>query len=321
MQCFLAVFSLFAASPTMTPLPTILFFCIAAFLTMSTVQARDYPRLENGRVDIKALMANLTLEQKVGQMLQLDINIFLKGFDNAQDISTIDPSKLESLLQSTNFGSILNSPYAAAYPFGSGLNVSQWQDIITTVQKAATSSGSQIPVLFGIDSIHGATYVYGATLFPQQINLAATFNPDLVEQVGAISAKDTRTAGLPWSFSPVLGIATQPSWPRVFETFGEDPFLASTMATAIINGYQGSPANISAENKVAACFKHFIGYSSPVDGHDVSPTPIPDRALHEYYVPSFQAAIDAGAATGMESYTEIDGVPNVASKKILRDVS
>lgn len=162
-------------------------------------------------------------------------------------------------------------------------------------------------------------------IFPQQIALAATFNPSLATAVGRVTARDTRAAGVPWLFAPILGIATQPLWPRVYETFGEDPLLVSRMGSELVKGIQASMAGGEDEDdgeplRAAACMKHFLGYSHPSSGHDRSPSRIPEQELFEMYLPPFQAAVEAGVASAMESYNELNGSPVVASRRYLVDV-
>lgn len=165
----------------------------------------------------------------------------------------------------------------------------------------------------------------GAVLFPQQIALAATFNPKLAGEAGRIAARDSRAAAVPWLFSPILGLATQPLWPRVYETFGEDPHLASEMGAALIKGIQssqewGGNADDGEPLRAAACMKHFVGYSHPTSGHDRSPSRIPEQELLEVYLPPFQAAVKAGVSSAMESYNELNGTPVASSRRYLIDV-
>lgn len=162
-------------------------------------------------------------------------------------------------------------------------------------------------------------------MFPQQIALAATFNPALAEKAGRVAARDTRAAAVPWLFSPILGLSTQPLWARTYETFGEDPFLASQMGSELIRGIQASmPGGQDADDgeplKAAACMKHFLGYSHPSSGHDRSPSRIPEQELLEMYLAPFEAAVDAGVASAMESYNELNGVPVASSRRYLVDI-
>ena len=243
--------------------------------------------IESTNSSIETMIQNMSVEQKVGQMTQINIDVISKGEVYKLDVPhEIDSAKLEIALNKYYVGSILN---AAGYPFSR----EHWKNIITTVQKKAVSEGSKIPVIYGIDAIHGANYTVGATLFPQQIALAATWNPPLVEQAASITAYDVSASGIPWNFSPVLDLARQPLWGRYYETFGEDVHLAKTMGKAFVKGYQGDDPKHP--QKVAACLKHYVGYSFPLSGKDRTPTWIPDRMLKEYFLPTFKTAIDEGA--------------------------
>ncbi len=179
--------------------------------------ARDYSQ------KIDAVLRRMTLEEKVGQMTQLAIGMIAKGRD--QEIQ-VDQAKLDKAIVRYGVGSILNVAEQA-------LTVDKWHEIINQIQSTATKKTRLgIPVIYGIDSIHGANYVQGATLFPQEIGMAATWNPELMKRGSEIAAMETRAAGIPWSFSPVLDIGRQPLWPRFYETFGEDPYLAKVMGVA-----------------------------------------------------------------------------------------
>ncbi|KAG0332119.1 hypothetical protein BG000_010311 [Podila horticola] len=178
--------------------------------------------------------------------------------------------------------------------------------------------GSFLDTPTNLDSVHGANYVDGAALFPQQIGLAATFNTSIAYESGRITAKDTRAAGIPWVFAPILDIAVHKLWPRVYETFGEDPHLAAEMGSAVIKGLQGNYKED--RTRVAACMKHFIGYSASRSGQDKASAWIPDNYLMDYFVPSFQAAVDAGVATAMETYIDVNGQPVVGSHFYLTEL-
>ncbi|MGB9179942.1 MAG: glycoside hydrolase family 3 N-terminal domain-containing protein, partial [Pyrinomonadaceae bacterium] len=173
------------------------------------------PARDNRR-RVMALLARMTLEEKVGQMTQLQIGMVSTGRD--QEIQ-IDPAKLEKAIGKYGVGSILNVADQA-------LTVDRWHEMIRQIQEASQKTRLKIPVIYGIDSIHGANYVQNSTLFPQEIGMAATWNPELMQRGAEISGAETRAAGIPWSFSPVLDIGRQPLWPRFWETFGEDPYLA-----------------------------------------------------------------------------------------------
>jgi beta-glucosidase len=189
-----------------------------------------------------------------------------------------------------------------------------WSSLLSKSSKTRL----QIPVLYGIDSIHGASYVMGATLFPQQLGLASTWNRDLAHRMGEVSAYETKAAGMPWAFSPVLDLGRNPVWPRLWETFGEDVYLAGELGSATVRGMQGD--DIGHAHKVAACLKHFLGYGVPLSGRDRTPAYIPERQLREYHVPPFAKALAAGAATIMINSGEINGIPVHADPAILIDL-
>lgn len=254
------------------------------------------------------LLAKMTLEEKVGQMTQLEISMVSTGRN--QEIR-LDPAKLEKAVVKYGVGSILNVADQA-------LTLERWHETIRGIQDAAKRTRLGVPVLYGIDTIHGANYVQGATLFPQPLAMAATWNPELMMRGSEVAAVETRAAGIPWTFSPVLDIGRQPLWPRLWETYGEDPYLASVMGVAAMRGYEGT--DISSPERVAACLKHFLGYSLPLSGRDRTPALIPEIYLREYVLPPFKAAVDAGAHTVMINSGEINGVPVHASRFILTDI-
>jgi beta-glucosidase len=265
------------------------------------------PQRDNSQ-KIDALLKRMTLEEKVGQMTQLTTSMITNGQDkNIQ----IDPAKLDKAIMRYGVGSILNVADQA-------LTLDKWHDIIGQVQQAAKKTRLGIPVIYGIDSIHGANYVQGATLFPQEIGMAATWNPELMKRGTEIAAVETRAAGIPWSFSPVLDIGRQPLWPRFYETFGEDPYLAKVMGVAFVRGLQGS--DVGSQDHVAACLKHYIGYSFPLSGRDRTPAWIPENYLREYFLPTFDAAVKAGAHTVMINSAEINGIPGHINHHILTDI-
>jgi beta-glucosidase len=258
---------------------------------------------------IEALLKRMTLEEKVGQMTQLAIGMIAAGSD--QNIK-VDPAKLEKAVVKYGVGSILNVSDQA-------LTVDHWHEIIRQIQEAATKKTRLgIPVIYGIDSIHGANYVQGATLFPQEIGMAATFNPELMKRAAEITAAETRAAGIPWSFSPVLDLGRNPLWPRFWETFGEDPYLASVMGVAFTRGLEGT--DVASQTQVATSLKHYMGYSFPLTGRDRTPAWIPENYLREYFLPSFAAAIKANARTIMINSGEINGVPGHINRHLLNTI-
>ena len=262
--------------------------------------------------DIESLLESMSLEDQIGQMVQIDISVFMDGLG-------LNYSLLTEYFERYRIGSILNSPFSGGPIDGvSGWSAQEWRDEVHSMQTIAVSSGSKLPIIFGIDSIHGATFVANATFFPHQIGLAATFNRDIAVSVGQITSKDTRASGIPWVFSPVLGVSLHPLWSRFYETFGEDPYLVGEMGAALVEGYQRNTGDGGYPERLAACMKHFIAYSDPINGHDRSPVQLSDRSLKQLYASQFQAAVDAGVLTAMESYQEAGGVPMVSSRDYLK---
>jgi beta-glucosidase len=257
---------------------------------------------------VDSVMQKMSLTDKVGEMTQLAIDVVLEGGPNPK----IDEEKLKNILMENRVGSILNVS-------GHAYTLEEWHTIIRQIQEMAVNDKpTGIPVLYGIDSIHGANYTMGSTLFPQQIGLAATWNTDLVQEGARISAYETRASWIPWTFSPVLGIGKDPRWPRFWETFGEDVHLTTELGVAMTQGFEGE--DVSDPYRVASTAKHFLGYSLPKSGHDRTAAWIPERQLREQVLPSFEAAIDAGAHTVMINSGEINGVPVHASKELLTDM-
>ncbi|WP_422361995.1 glycoside hydrolase family 3 N-terminal domain-containing protein [Reichenbachiella sp.] len=251
------------------------------------------------------LMSKMSVEQKVGQMTQITLGKFHEGGQLKIDL-------LREAIIDKNVGSILNTN-------GSPLTVEQWHELLTVIQDIATKETVlQIPILYGIDAIHGTSYTKGSTLFPHNIGMAAARNTDLVAQSAKITGMEVRASGIRWNFDPTLGIGRQPLWSRFEETFGEDVYLTSTLGGSAINAYEEDGLkNITA---VASCMKHFIGYSTPQSGKDRTPAYIPDIQLREYYLPPFEAAVANGTSTVMINSGEVNGVPVHASKYYLQDI-
>jgi beta-glucosidase len=260
------------------------------------------------KLRVEALLARMTLEEKIGQMTNLVIDTITTGRD--QDIR-IDPAKLDKAILKYGVGSFQNVNNQA-------LPAEKWREIIGQIQETSQKTRLGIPNIYGIDSIHGANYVRGSTLFPQEIGMAATWNPALMQRAAEIAAAETRAAGIPWSFSPVLDVGRQPLWPRLWETFGEDTYLAQVMGVAFVRGLEGN--DVSSPTHVAACLKHYVGYSFPLSGRDRTPAWIPENYLREYFLPSFTAAVRAGAHTIMVNSGEVNGVPGHINRYLLTDV-
>lgn len=261
---------------------------------------------------VESLLSRMTLEEKVGQMNQVAIQVVSKTQGTTEQDHELDLDKLRKAIVEYHVGSILNV-------WDKAHTIEHWHEVITAIQDVAVNETRLgIPVIYGIDAIHGANYTVGATLFPQSINMAATWNRELVRREGEITALEMRASGIPWNFNPVLGLGRHPAWPRFWETYGESEYLASEMGAIYIAAQQGDDP--SAPDKVGTCAKHYLGYSFPLSGKDRTPAWIPDRMLRELFVPPFQAAIDAGALTVMVNSSEINGIPVHSSDYYLTEL-
>ncbi len=263
---------------------------------------------------VQALLAQMTLEEKIGQMTQIDVGVVTVM--NGQDVpEPFDMARLKDAIINHHIGSILNAP---STPNNKAQPIEKWRSMTQTIRTMAKQTRLKIPVIYGIDAIHGATYTQNSTLFPQAINMAATFNRDLSFKEGEIAAREVKASGIDWNFSPVMDIGRQPLWPRLWETYGEDVYLASNLGRAFIEGHQGD--NLSAADKVPTCLKHYVGYSFPLNGKDRTPAWIGERMLREYFLPSFEEGIKAGAPTIMVNSAEVDGIPGHANYQYLTTI-
>ncbi|CAF1096003.1 unnamed protein product [Adineta steineri] len=270
------------------------------------------PPLPSYDKQVNALLAQMTDEEKVGQMTQISIQLILKDSTKPWYEAEIDPIKLTTAIQDYKVGSIFN-----VIPTGA-LALDQWHDIIGKVQDEAHKTRLSIPVLYGIDSIHGANYIQNAVLFPHATGLAATFNTTLAREIGKISAHQTRAAGIPWAFFPQVDIGRQKLWPRLWETFGEDVKLVKDMGRAYTEGLQGD--NLTSNEHVGACLKCYVGYGLPLSGQDRTPAWISDRHMLEYFLPPFEESVRAGAVSVMVSSGEVNGIPGHANYHLLTEV-
>ena len=265
---------------------------------------------------VDSILSLMSLKEKIGQMTQINLTVIAKGPNkwSSNDTMEIDYEIAKKAIVNYGVGSVLNTVNNLAQ------TPKTWFENISDIQKfALDSTNIKVPVIYGIDAIHGATYTDGATMFPQQISTAATWNPVHAYNMATVCAYETRACGIPWNFSPVLDLGVDPRFPRQFETFGEDPFLVTEFGKAMIKGYQGEENKV-ANSKVAACMKHFTGYQATISGKDRTPAYIPDNVLFEYHIKSFKAAIDAGAKTVMINSGLINGIPVHSSYKILTEI-
>jgi beta-glucosidase len=286
-------------------------FIIAIVLFANSLLLSAQPKKTVNDIDRKvdSLIAQMTLEEKVGQMTEVTSDVVSTTTNGVHEI---DADKIKEAILKYHVGSILNVS-------GHAYDRKHWYEVISAIQAEAAKDRLKIPVIYGIDAIHGVTYTTGSTLFPQEIAMAATFNREIAYKAGTITAYETRASYIPWNYSPVLDLGKTPLWPRICETFGEDPYLIKTMGASIIHGYQGNDV-IADKYHVAACMKHYLGYGDPLSGKDRTPAWIPDRYMREYFLPPFAEAVKEGAKTVMINSGEINGVPIHASHYMLTDV-
>ena len=280
------------------------------------VHSQESTSLSKEEISSRAeeLLSQMTLEEKVGQMTQVTLDVIGEG-DNiysSYEPFNLDKQALTKAISQYKVGSFLNTANNRAR------TPEQWYKIINEIQQTnIRESRLDIPIIYGVDEIHGATYTVGATMFPQQIAQAASRNPELVEQGAAITAYETRASGISWNFSPVLDLGMDPRFSRMWESFGEDPYLISVLGVAMIDGYEGEDNNIGHPEHLASSLKHFLGYHAATSGKDRTPSYIPESALREYHLPPFKAAIDAGAHTIMINSGIINGIPVHANRELL----
>jgi len=259
---------------------------------------------------VEDLLKKMTLEEKVGQMTQVTLAVVAKGAWANED-GSLDPALLKKAVVDYKVGSLLNTTAHA-------LNVETWRKIITQIQDETKNTRLKIPIIYGLDAIHGQTYTLNSTLFPQNIAMAATRNPALVAAAAKVTAKELRASGVRWNFAPVLDIGRQPLWSRFPETYGEDVYIVKKMGAAGITAYEED--GLKSVTAVASCMKHYLGYSASRNGKDRTPIYLPEIELREYYLPQFREAVKAGSSTIMINSSEINGVPVHSSKYLLTDV-
>jgi len=258
------------------------------------------------RQKAETLLRQMTLDEKIGQMTQVTLGVVSTAADGV-----LDPVALKKAVGNYLVGSILNVTNHA-------LTVEQWRTVQTQIQDEAKLTRLKIPVIYGLDGIHGQTYTLDATLFPQNIGMAATRDPELAAAVTKVAAKELRASGVRWNFAPVLDCGRQPLWSRFAETYGEDVYIGETMGATVIKAYEED--GLKNPTAVASCMKHYIAYSDSRTGKDRTPIYLPEIEMREYYLPQFRAAIKAGASTLMVNSSEINGIPVHANTYLLTDV-
>lgn len=266
------------------------------------------PKIEK---QVEATLAKMTLDEKVGQMLELNLDVFgTADWSKAIPTWTLDEARLDTVIKKWKPGSFLNAPATYAG------TLEQWQYWIPTVQKLSMKYIG-IPTIYGLDNNHGVSYVLGGTLFPQPINLGASFNTELAKEMAEITAYESRAADCPWVYNPVTDLGRDPRWPRIWESFGEDAIVNSKMAVAEVLGYQGNDPNNIGKYNVAACTKHYMAYGAPWSGKDRTPAYLSEQLLREKYFEPFRAQIAAGSLSIMVNSSSINGEPVHASYKYL----
>ncbi|WP_055412533.1 glycoside hydrolase family 3 N-terminal domain-containing protein [Nonlabens sp. YIK11] len=287
-----------------------IFILIALVCNFSKSQTVTYSNAE-----IRSLIEKMTIEEKVGQMAQITLDVITKGKNEMESDEPLelDPALVKKAIVDYKIGSVLNTANNRAR------TRDKWHEVIGQLQQVAKEDTRlKIPILYGIDAIHGTTYTAGATFFPQQIGLAATWNPEIAKTAAEITAYETRASGIPWNFSPVLDLGRDPRFPRIWESFGEDPYLASVFGEKMVMGYEGNKSSTAIDKfHVSSCLKHFLGYSVPTNGKDRTPAIISNIQLEELHIPPFQRAIEAGASSIMINSGIINGVPVHANKELL----
>ena len=256
----------------------------------------------------KTAVNQLTLEEKIGQMMQLVTDLF--GTNDAQGVFHIDSAKADTLFSKYKIGSILNAPNTCAP------TAAQWEEIISDIQKLSMKHIG-IPCVFGLDQNHGSTYTQGGTLFPQNINVGATFNRDIARQCAEATAYETRAVSVPWTFCPTVDLGRDARWPRIWENFGEDCYLNAEMGRMQTLGFQGNDPKHIDQQHVAVSLKHYLGYGVPWSGKDRTPAYISPSDLREKHFAPFLAAIREGAASIMVNSASVNGMPVHANHELL----
>ena len=283
-----------------------IFMLAFAYTTSAKVPViKSDPKIE---AQVEQTLKKLTLEEKVGQMMELVTDLF--GANDKNGVFYIDEHKTDSILSRYKIGSILNAPNTCAP------TAKQWEKYISQIQKISMKRIG-IPCVFGLDQNHGSTYTQGGTLFPQNINVAATFNREIARRSAEATAYETRAVSIPWTYSPTVDLGRDARWPRIWENFGEDCYLSSEMGKAMVYGFQGEDPNNIDQYHIATSMKHFMGYGVPWTGKDRTPAYISPADLREKHFAPFLAGLQAGALTVMVNSASVNGMPMHANKDIL----
>jgi len=259
---------------------------------------------------VEKALGKLSLDEKIGQMCELTIDVIT---DTQKPEFTLNEEALRKVFEQYHVGSILNVPKGVAQ------RPEVWSALIRRLNQISMETCSEVPQIYGVDQIHGASYTWGATLFPQEVGQAASFNRNIPRRVSEIAAYESRACLIPWVYSPVMDLGRQPLWSRMWESYGEDVYLSCEMARQAVLGYQGDDPNHIPADRVAACIKHYMAYGVPVSGKDRTPSSVTDRDMREKYFQPFRAAIQAGALSLMVNSSVNNGVPFHANAKYLTE--
>lgn len=282
-----------------------------SMLTLAYTASANVPVIKSDpkiEAQVEQTLKKLTLEEKIGQMMELVTDLF--GANDKNGVFYIDEHKTDSILSRYKIGSILNAPNTCAP------TAKQWEKYISQIQKISMKRIG-IPCVFGLDQNHGSTYTQGGTLFPQNINVAATFNREIARRSAEATAYETRAVSVPWTYSPTVDLGRDARWPRIWENFGEDCYLSSEMGKAMVYGFQGEDPNNIDQYHIATSMKHFMGYGVPWTGKDRTPAYISPADLREKHFAPFLAGLQAGALTVMVNSASVNGMPMHANKDIL----
>ncbi len=286
-------------------------FLILAALPALAQRKPAIPRDEAIEAQVEAKLAQMSLDEKVGQMLELTVDVVTDWSNRSQ--FTLSEEAMNKAFNVYKTGSILNVPFSIAQ------TPAVWSTAIRQMNQRSMEQCNGIPQIIGVDQNHGSTYTWGGTLFPQEVNMAASFNRDIPRRVGEITAYESRACLIPWVYNPVMDLGRMPLWSRLWESFGEDSYVNAEMGVAFTKGYQGDDPNHIDNQHVAVSLKHYMAYGNPASGKDRTPAYIPERELRERYFEPFKRCAEAGALTIMVNSAVINGIPTHANKQLITD--
>ncbi|WP_277235268.1 glycoside hydrolase family 3 N-terminal domain-containing protein [Phocaeicola salanitronis] len=285
--------------------------CASNFLGMNAQQVPPaIPSDPEIEANIQNWLKKMTIEEKIGQMCEITIDVVTDFEASQKDGFTLDKAKLDTVIGKYKVGSLLNVPLSIAQP------KEKWAEAIRQIQELSMKEIG-IPCIYGVDQIHGTTYTLDGTLFPQGVNMGATFNRDLVKREAEISAYETKAGCIPWTYAPVVDLGRDPRWSRMWENYGEDCYVNAEMGKASVIGFQGEDPNHIGKYNVAACMKHYMGYGVPVSGKDRTPSSISRSDMREKHFAPYLAAVRQGALSVMVNSGVDNGMPFHANREYL----